>query len=254
MTITRGGRIAAGVAAAVVLLYVILCLSYVAPAGAFKSATSGLADLGRPYFAQQWNVFAPNIMKTNAELQITAAWRDDDDELVEGDWFSATQLELNAVAGQPLPSRIVKQTWNLIREYNKRFLALNPEQRDVVRNTFIKVSGDGYAARSEDGLIAELDALGDNHNDIIRLMRYDDVVKEYVTYLATAYYGEDVERVRWRLWTDRPNSFEERNSDTAEFKPDIRAFGWRQVTDRIDPAILDVFEAVVQRGGGSASD
>lgn len=250
MVTTRASRIAAGVAAAIVLFYVTLSLSYVAPPGAFTSATAGLADLGRPYFAQKWNVFAPSIMKSNYELQITAAWRDDDDELVKGDWFSATQLELNAVAGQPVPSRIVKQTWNLIREYNRRFLALNPEQRDVVRNTFIKVSGDGFAARSEEALIAELDSLGDNHDDIIRFMRYEYLVKEYVTYLATAYYGEDLERVRWRMWTDRPNSFEERNSDEAEFEPEIRAFGWRQVTDRVDPAILDVYESVVERGGG----
>ena len=254
MIVTRSSRIAAGVAGAIILFYGLVSLSYVAPDGAFKSATAGLAALGRPYFSQSWNVFAPSIMKSNFELQITAAWRDDDGELVEGEWFSATQLELNVVAGQPLPSRIVKQTWNLIRSYNTRFVALNAEQRDVVRNTFIKGDGETFTARTEEDILAELDALGDNHADLTRLMRYDALLTEYATYLATAYYGEEIERVRWRMWTDRPNSFEERDSEVAEFEPAIRAFGWRQVTDKVDPAILAVFEDVVRRGGGGADD
>lgn len=251
MTLTPGSRVAAGVAVLVVALYVLLSLSYVAPAGAFKSATAGLAAAGRPYFSQTWNVFAPNILKANIELEITAQWRGPDGELQQGEWFSATALELQSAAGQPVPSRIVKQTWNLIRAYNTRFLALNAEQRDVVRDTFIRGDGgDGYAARSEESLVAELDALGGDHADVIRLLRYDALLKEYATYLATAYYGEDVERVRWRLVSERPNTFEQRLSDEAEFQPDIRAFGWRQVTDRIDPAVLEVFEDVVRRGGG----
>jgi hypothetical protein len=230
---------------------VLLSLSYVAPAGAFKSATAGLADAGRPYFSQTWNVFAPNIMKANVELEVTAQWRAADGELQHGEWFSATGLELQAVAGHPVPSRIVKQTWNLIRAYNTRFVALNPEQRDVVRDTFIRGNpDDGYAARSDESIVAELDALGGDHTDVVRLVRYDALLKEYATYLATAYYGHDVERVRWRLVTQRANTFEQRLSDEAQFEPEIRAFGWRQVTDRIDPAILEVFEDVVRRGGG----
>jgi hypothetical protein len=79
-------------------------------------------------------------------------------------------------------------------------------------------------------------------------------MKEYVTYLATAYLGEDIARVRWRMFTWRPNDFEHRHDEEQQFEPDIRQFGWRLATERILPEVLAVYEEVVRRGGGGAND
>ena len=241
-------------AAILVLCYVVLSLAYVLPPGPVKNALGGYAALGRPYFSQSWNVFAPNILKANIELQFQAKWYDADGELVTSEWISATGLETAAVAGWPVPSRIVKQSWNLIKSYNTRFLELNAEQRDVVRDTFIRLVDGEYKTLTQDGLIAKLDDLGDNHGDVVRLARYDAIMKEYVTYLATAYLGEDIARVRWRLFTHRPNDFAHRHDEAAQFEPDIRQFGWRLATERILPDVLAVYEEVVRRGGGGVDD
>jgi hypothetical protein len=250
MMFSLRARIGAGVALFVVVLYILTSLSYVAPAGAFKSATSGLASLGRPYFSQAWNVFAPNILKTNIELHISAQWLDESGEPVHSPWFSATDLETAAVANWPLPSRTVKQSWNLIRAYNSRFSELNSEQQLRVTDTFIERTDDGFGAIPEDELIAELTELGDSRGDVVRLLRYDYMLKEYATYLATAYFGEEIIRVRWRLAYDRPNSFENRHSEDREFEKDAETFGWRYVTDDITRAALEAYIRTVERGGG----
>ena len=245
-------RIAASVAAVLVLLYVVLSLAYVLPPGNIKSALGGYAALGRPYFSQSWNVFAPNILKANIELEFQAQWYDANGELISSEWISATDLETASVAGWPVPSRIVKQSWNLIKSYNSRFLELNADQRDVVRDTFIRSVDGKFTTLSFDGIVAKLNDLGDNPGDVLRLARYDALMKEYVTYLATAYLGEDIARVRWRMFTERPNDFEHRNEPEMQFEPDIRQFGWRLATERILPEVLAVYEEVVRRGGGGA--
>lgn len=244
-------KIATGVAALVVLLYVVTSLSYVAPSGGFTSATSGLRTVGSPYFSQSWNVFAPNILKSNIEMQISAQWRDDSGELFHSDWFSATQLEIDIVAGDLVPSRAIKQSWNLIRAYNTRFLELNDEQRDRVQDTFIQRSDDGFEPIPTDDLRSELNDMGDNSGDVASVLRYDDMLREYATYLATAYFGEDIERVRWRLWSQRDNSFEQRGSDVAEFEPTTRTFGWREAITDLDQDALDAYISIVGRAGGA---
>jgi len=253
VTFGREQRVAAGVAALFVALYVAMSAAFAAPTGGFSSATIGLRDLGRPYFSQNWNVFAPNILKTNITMEVDAQWRGDSGELVRGGWFSATELELNAVAGQMLPSRAIKQSWNLIQAYNRRYLELNSEQRDYVRNTFIDRPGSTFIARPHDELLADLGALGDNREAVTRLLRYDSVVTEYASYLATAYFGEQIERVRWRIVYQRPNTFEQRHSSRQQFDVRWRAFGWRQADDLIRPDSLAAFELLVERGGGGAS-
>lgn len=241
-------------AAILVLLYVVLSVAYVMPPGNVKNALGGYAALGRPYFSQSWNVFAPNILKANIELEFQAQWYDSSGELVSSDWISATDLETAAVAGWPVPSRIVKQSWNLIKAYNTRFIELNADQRDVVRDTFIRSVGGEFTTLSTEAVEEKLNDLGDNPGDVARLVRYDALMKEYVTYLATAYLGEDIARVRWRLFTQRPNDFEHRLDEAQQFEPDIRQFGWRLATERILPEVLAVYEEVVRRGGGGASD
>lgn len=247
MHFSPSARIMSVVAAGLVAMYVLTSLSFVAP-DQFKGSLSGLADASRPYFSQSWRVFAPNILKSNIELRISAQWYGDDGELEHSPWFSATDIELASVAGMPLPSRTIKQSWNLVQAYNRRFIDLNEEQRATIQNTFIRVEGDGFTPRSEEGLIEEMEAFGDNSSDIRQVLFYDDIVKEYATYMATAYFDERIIRVRWEMAYSRPNSFESRHSPEQQFDDSRRTFGWRMVTDRVDPVALETFERIVQQG------
>lgn len=231
--------------------YVATSLSFAVPEGdPYKAATGSLRELARPYFAQSWNVFAPNILKSDIELEIRGQWRDASGELVHGPWFSVTRLELEAVAGMPWPARTGKQSWNLIQAYNERFLELDPAQRDFVQDSWIAVVDDGFAALGEQVVIQELIGLGDRPAAVRDLVRYDAVMVEFATYLATAYYGEEIERVRWRVVYDKPNDFSHRAEAARQFPVETRAFGWREAVTELDGHALRVVEEFVARNRG----
>lgn len=249
----RAARIAAAVSIALVGVYVAGTLIIVSPTTPIRGAVVAAAG---PYFTQKWNVFAPSIMKTNITFSVQAQWRGADGELVKSDWVNVTKLEQESVAGNAEPSRIQKSSWNAMLAYNARYLALDAPQREIVRDTFIqRADGGGYRAQSAESLIADLDAVGatpgSGQGDIVRFLRYDYMLKEYATAFSTASFGEDVERVRWRIDRTRPNDFEHRFSNDQQFDDTAVTFGWRQVDDVIDPETLAVYRDVISRYGGA---
>jgi hypothetical protein len=247
--VPRKAKIAAGVALALVALYVFTSLVIVAPTSAFRSALSPLISAASPYFSQKWNVFAPNIMKTNITMEVQGQWRNDAGELVKSEWVSVTGIEQQAVPGNAIPSRIQKSSWNAALIYSKRYALLTPDQQEIVRDTFIERAGDGYRAKLVEPLIEQLQADGDNTSDIVRFLRYDYMLKEYATNFTTAYFAEDIERVRWRIMRTQPNDFDHRFEQTQQFEPRAVTFGWRQVDDVIDPETIAVYDDVIERYG-----
>src|SRR5688572_11830167 len=117
MTTSRGRRIAAILSAVVIAGYIFVTLVFVMPPGPVKSAFAEVRSAASPYFTQKWNVFAPNIAKTNPELRIQAQWRDESGELIKSDWVSITELEFQSIPGNLLPSRIHKSSWNAQSAY-----------------------------------------------------------------------------------------------------------------------------------------
>ncbi len=250
-TSSRGRILATIIGLTVVAAYVFVTLLVVTPPNPVKEAFSGVTRAASPYFTQRWNVFAPNIARSNPELRIQAQWRDEAGELVKSEWVSITEVEFGAVAGHPLPSRIQKSSWNTLGSYLRRYRDLNDAQQEIVRDTFIERHDGGYRGKPPDDLIAQLEALGDDRGDVVDLLRYDYMVKEYATYFATAWFGEEIERIRWEIVRSRPNDWEHRFDDVQQHEPTITRFGWRQADDRIRPEALAVFEDVIARYGGT---
>lgn len=243
--LTRGARIGAALAALVVAVYVATTILMVIPQ---NSTTRALTAPARPYFGQQWNVFAPSIQKTNRYLEMQAQWRDDSGALVKSDWLNITDAEYESGDGHIQPSRTNKQSANLLKTYSTRYQALSEEQRRVVQDTFIRRTDSGFAAKTPASLVEQLTGLAEGtQGRVISFLRYDYVMKEFATYWGTAYFGRDIERVRWRVVTTRPNDYEHRLDEERQFAPSARTFGWRQVDDVIDPQALSAYQAVVER-------
>lgn len=201
MTRRASGRIIATlVSLLVVASYVFLTLLFVTPSNPMKSAFAGVTSAASPYFAQKWNVFAPHIAKSNPQLRIQAQWRDDEGQLVKSGWVNVTAVEFSAVAGNALPSRIQKLSWNVLASYVTCFGDLTTEQKAVVQDTFIERFGSGYRGVPAEELIDRLVALGEDRGDVLELLRYDFMIKEYATYFATATFDEEIERVRWEVY------------------------------------------------------
>ncbi|PPF66771.1 hypothetical protein C5E16_10875 [Clavibacter michiganensis] len=233
------------VAVGVVIVYIATTILMAVPQ---NGATRALTAPARPFFSQQWNVFAPSIQKASRFLEVQSQWRDESGALVKSDWIPVTESEYGASEGQLQGSRTNKQSANLVKTYMTRYQALSTEQQEVVRDTFIRRTDTGYAAKTADSLIEQLSGLEDGtRGRVISFLRHEYVVKEFATYWSTAYFGRDVERVRWRVVTTRPNDFDRRLDDARQYEPSVRTFGWRHVDDVIDPQALSVYQSVVER-------
>ena len=245
--VPRNAKIAAVVALLLVAAYVFTTLVIVSPASAFRSSMAPLTSAASPYFSQKWNVFAPSIMKTNISLRVQAQWRNDAGELVKSEWASITGVEQEAVPGNAIPSRIQKSSWNAALIYSKRYALLSAPQQEIVRDTFIERSGEGYRAKRAEPRIAQLRDEEDNASDIVRFLRYDYMLKEYATNFATAYFDHDIERVRWQILRTQPNDFDHRFQQTQQFDDRAVTFGWRHADDVIDPETIAVYDDVIER-------
>jgi len=247
---TRGPIISTVIGFVVLASYVFVTLLFVTPSGPVQTAFAGVTRAASPYFAQKWNVFAPNIATSNPQLRIQAQWRDDDGALVRGGWVNVTSVEFGAVTGHALPSRIQKLSWNALGAYLTRFGRLTPDQKRLVQDTFIERFEGGYRAVPAPDLIDRLDALGPNRSEVRDLLRYDFMMKEYVTAFAMAAFDTPIERVRWEIYRERPNDYERRAETARQYAPTIVRFGWRQADDRIGEDTAAVFDDVVDRYGG----
>lgn len=239
--------IAAAATLAIVAGYAFVSATFTLPATPARAVVS---DVFGPFFSQRWNVFAPNILKANRELQIQVQWREGDD-LVHSKWIGVTDIELAAVRGIPTPSRIQKNSFNATSAYMTRFNALSDEQKDRVRDTFIEGLGGGeFAPIPNDELIDELDALGESRSSVIRFLRYDYMLQRFARAFGTAYYDREIERVRWRVHIERPNDFLHRFDETLQREPTDVTFGWRQPTAAVDPQVLAVYDDIIERYAG----
>ncbi|WP_136587959.1 DUF5819 family protein [Microbacterium hydrothermale] len=247
------GRLAPAIgtaaAVAVVGAYVFVSATFTAPPSPAKEMVS---DGFAPYFSQRWDVFAPNILRVNSALQVQAQWRDEDGDLQASDWVDVTDMELAAVRGIPTPSRISKNSINALSTYLERYDELTSAQQDRVQDTFIERSSDGgFAAIPDADLRAELDALGDGgENSSVPFVRYDYMLNRFSTAFTEAYFGREVERVRWRAQFDRPNDFLHRFDDERQFALNELTFGWREAEQADDPSVRGIFADVQTRYTG----
>lgn len=245
-TSRAGGRLAAiatAITAIVVAGYVFVSATYTLPE---TPARPIVGELFSPFFTQRWNVFAPNILKANRELQIQVQWREDG-ELQHSDWVDVTDIEFRASAGNPVPSRITKNSYNAGEAYLDRYRALSDEQQVRVRDTFIQGLGGGEFSAIPDGeLVDEIDELGSSRSAVVRFIRYDYMLQRFASAFGAAYFDQEIERVRWRVQSQRPNDFELR-FDAPQREPSYTTFGWRQPAQTPDPEVVALYNDVIDR-------
>jgi hypothetical protein len=246
--LSRSARVTGIIVTLIVLVVVVGTALIFTPAG--NPVRSAVQSAAFPYFSQNWRVFAPNILKTNRSFEIRAQWRDENGELVKSGWVSITDIEQRTVMGNAAPSRIEKNSWNASSTYVKRYLALDEQQRERVRDTFIEAHDGGFRPIPDEALIAEL---GEGDGDVVRFLRMDYMLMRYATMYATAGFGEEIERVQWRVVSERPNDFTHRFEEEPQFTPTIRTFGWRQSNLSIDADVLEQYRAVIARYGAASA-
>lgn len=247
----RSGGVMAAVAAAmtlaIVLGYAFVAVSFTVPSSPTRPAVSAAFS---PYLAQRWNVFAPNIMKVNRSLQIQVQWREAG-ELQRSEWVDVTDIEFTSARGIPTPSRISKNSFNAAQAYLTRYQALSEDQRDRVRDTFIRGVNDGaFAPMDPEVLLEDIDGLGGSRAALVRYLRYDYMLVRFAAAFGGAYFDRDIERVRWRIEHDRPNDFLHRFDGQRQTELSYTTFGWRQPAVAPSDEVRAIYDEVIERYTG----
>lgn len=233
-----------------ILLYGITTLLIVMPPGTVKTAGQPLISLASPFFTQKWNVFAPNISRTNPALWMQAEWEESDGSRTQSDWVSITAIDFSAITHRPLPSRAHKTSLNLQSRYLSRFNRLNPEQKTVAREPFLIEENDSFRAMTPAEIYEELMEHGTNRSQVRAFMREDEMVREYVSYFAAAYFEVEPTAVRWQTRRQYPNKFADRHAEETVRDPSQTTLGWRAAFTPLDPAALDVYRDYIDRRAG----
>lgn len=259
---SRGARpgadvppIAKGVAfflVGVLVLHFAMTFLWNAPSNPIKDSVGGqVSGYMRPFFQQNWSLFAPNPVNAEDELLVRAQVADPQTGVLSTtDWEEPTRLEWTLIHHDPAPSRASRITSNLHRRVNTAWNALTDEQQEIVGRDYDEM--DDWRPLADDLIAAQG---GETSTRVANIVRADRVATGYATQFARAMWGEEVVAVQFQLvrtpvprWDVR---FDPVPDDPAQT---IREFGWRPAL--VDPnqdasAFADVIDGLVENRDGN---
>lgn len=196
-----------------------------APSNPVKEAVrEELNGYMRPFFQQNWSLFAPNPVNNEDELLIRARYTEDGGQRTT-EWISATRLEWNEVEHNSAPSRASRLSSNLHRRLNSAWNRLNDEQREIVADDYVDMTV--WRPLADDLIEAQG---GETSSRVARMVRADRVATGYATQVARARWDEEIDAVQFRLRRTPVPRWDERfEVDTEEKSSTHREFGWRPV-------------------------
>ena len=256
---SRGAQvppIAKGVAfflVGVVALHFVMTFLWNAPSNPIKDSVGGqVSGYMRPFFQQNWSLFAPNPVNAEDEILVRAQVEDPQTgALRTTDWEEPTRLEWTLIRHDPAPSRASRLTSNMHRRINTAWNALSDEQQEIVARDYTDM--EDWRPLADDLIAAQG---GETSSRVANIVRADRVATGYATQFARALWGEDVVAVQIQLvrtpvprWDVRFDPVPENPQQTT------RDFGWRPAL--VDPnqdeaAFADVLDGLVenrQEGG-----
>jgi len=182
-----------------------------------------------PFFGQSWSVFAPEPINGDYHFNVRAVILDANGDEVETGWVSATDVELSMITYNLAPPRAGIQSSELASSYKDAFDRMQAVDKNVIGADFV-------VDEWEIGLRAALEnqALDDGIDEATREARIDELLAEerrstaYATQVAKAIWGEDVQRVQYRVSRQNIVPFEDRHNPEAK-RPDPMVVlpGWR---------------------------
>ncbi|TDD68209.1 hypothetical protein E1262_16595 [Jiangella aurantiaca] len=214
----------------VVALHFAATFLWNAPDNPIKDSVGGqVSGYMRPFFQQNWSLFAPNPVNAEDELRVRAQVEDPQTgELRTTDWEDPTRLEWTLITHDPAPSRASRLTSNLHRRVNTAWGALTDEQQDIVATDYQDMSD--WRPLADDLIAAQG---GETSSRVANMVRADRVATGYATQFAKAIWGEDVVAVQFQLVRTPVPRWHQRFDPPPETpQQTIREFGWR-------PALVD---------------
>lgn len=180
----------------------------------------------RPFFTQNWSLFAPNPVNSEDELLLRArSTVPETGDIRTTEWISATQLEWSIVDSNPAPSRASRLSSNLHRRLDSAWDDLSNEQRQIVADDYQDMTV--WKPLADDLIAAQG---GETSSDVANIVRADRVATGYATQVARALWGEDIVSVQFQLQRTPVPRWENRLEPVPDApRRSTVDFGWRPV-------------------------
>ncbi|SDU81347.1 DUF5819 family protein [Jiangella alkaliphila] len=235
----------------VVALHFVATFLWNAPSNPIKESVGDqVSGYMRPFFQQNWSLFAPNPVNAEDELRVRAQVEDPQTgEVTTTEWEDPTRLEWTLITHDPAPSRASRLTSNLHRRVNTAWDALTDDQQAILGTDYQDMADWRPLA---DDLIASQG--GETSNRVANIVRADRVTTGYATQFAKALWGEDVVAVQFQLVRTPVPRWDVRFDPPPENpQQTVREFGWRPAL--VDPnqdeaAFADVMDGLVENRDG----
>lgn len=210
----------------VVAIHVAVTFLWNAPDNPIKESVSGeVSGYMRPFFQQNWSLFAPNPVNAEDELLVRAQVTDPQTgEVRTTDWERPTLMEWTLVHHGPAPSRASRITSNLHRRVNSAWNDLSDQQQEIMAADYVDM--EDWEPLADDLVDAQG---GETSSRVANMVRADRVATGYATQFARAMWGEDVVAVQFQLRRTPVPRWDERHDPPEHPSFTTREFGWRPV-------------------------
>lgn len=189
-----------------------------------------------PFFGQSWSVFAPEPINGDYHFNVRAQMENEDGELVETGWVSATDVELSMIQYTLTPPRGGIQASQVASKYKNAYDEMQQIDHTIISGDFVGSDwGTGMKAALEDAAQNAQNEDGttsaSSDAEIQTLMDEERRATAYSTQVAKAIWGEDVQQVQYRVSRQNVIPFTQRHDGNAQRpEPTIVLPGWRGLT------------------------
>lgn len=196
---------------------------WIAPHSDLRDVVPGetLREYMIPMFGQSWSVFAPEPINGDYYFDVRAVIDNDGEEEVT-EWIRASDVEQSLATYRLFPPRAAKLSANQASAFRGEWQSLNDDHRAVVELNYYE--GDDWEERLESTLLDYTE----DAEDIEAYLQHEQRSTAYATQVASAIWGEDVDRVQYQVARQNVIPWAQRNNPHAE-RPPVQPVpvGWR---------------------------
>ncbi len=215
------------VLAGVVGLHLLAVTMAAIPPNPASEAVAPSTGYLRPYFTQNWRLFAPNPVGEDRSVRFQAAYRDEAGDVVQTEWVNWTAVELDLVRHRLVGGRAGYVTNKLVESLSTAYRPMTDAQRTVMN-----VPRDD-SALSWENLADQLANAGVPPRRLAAFLRYERATVRLATDVAAARFPDaDVVAVRYSVALHPVTRYSQRGRSVSEQEANRpnsseRFSGWR---------------------------
>jgi hypothetical protein len=198
------------------------------PPNPVSNAVEGQLDYLRPFFGQNWRLFAPNPVDEDKSLRVQGAYVGEDGKIRATPWVNWTRVEQDVIEHRLIGGRAGYITTKFYGALDEEYQELESlEQKTLSART------SPLSPPTWDALRDYLAGIGPDEDDLADYLRYDRAATRLATHVIAARWPDhDITAVRYALHEHGVTPYDARHGSKEERQdarpaPTMRIGGWR---------------------------